>query len=47
MSGTAALFIGESGPSETTVGPSVKLAVDSDGPYLLFGRDNKVFWSAP
>jgi len=25
----------------------LKLAADSDGPHLLFGKGNKVFWSAP
>lgn len=25
----------------------LKLTVDGDGPRLLFGKDNKVFWSAP
>ena len=25
----------------------LKLAVEADGPHLLFAKDNKVFWSAP
>jgi hypothetical protein len=48
QSGTAALFMGEQGPNSElpTVGPSLKLAIDGDRPCLLFGKDNKVFWSA-
>lgn len=33
--------------AEPTVGSSLKLAVTSEGPYLVFGQGNKVFWSAP
>jgi hypothetical protein len=33
---------------EDAVGDKVlKLAVESDGPQILLGKDNKVFWSAP
>ncbi len=33
---------------EDATGDNVlKLAVESDGPRLSFGKDNKVFWSAP
>jgi hypothetical protein len=40
-SGSTTLYMGD------TEGASAKLAVDSDGASLQFGKDNKVFWSAP
>lgn len=47
-SGTKELFMGELGSeAQPTVGPSLKLAVTSEGPCLVFGKDNKVLWSAP
>jgi hypothetical protein len=47
-SGTPALFMGGGpNPELATVGPILKLAIEGDRPCLLFGRDNKVFWSAP
>jgi len=46
-SGTT-LFMGKHGSeAQPTVGPSLKLGVTTDGPCLVFGKDNKVFWSAP
>ncbi len=47
-SGTKELFMGKFGSEgQPTVGPSLKLEVTGDGPCLKFGKDNKVFWSAP
>lgn len=47
-SGAKELFMGEYGSqAQPTVGPSLKLAVTTDGPHMLFGKDNSVFWSAP
>lgn len=47
-SGAKELFMGEYGTeAQPTVGPSLKLEVTSDGPGLQFGKDNRVFWSAP
>jgi hypothetical protein len=47
-SGAKELFMGELGSeAQPTVGPSLKLEVTSDGPCLKFGKDNRVFWSAP
>jgi hypothetical protein len=48
-SGAKELFMGGYGSEaqESQVGPSLKLEVTSDGPCLKFGKDNKVFWSAP
>jgi hypothetical protein len=47
-SGAKELFMGEySTEAQPTVGPSLKLGVTTDGPCLVFGKDNKVFWSAP
>lgn len=47
-SGAASLFMCERGSgAQPTVGPSLKLEVTDDGPGLQFGKDNKVFWSAP
>ena len=39
--GEARLFMGD------LDGPSLKLAVESEGPCLLLGKDNKTIWSAP
>ncbi len=47
-SGTKELFMGKLGSEgQPTLGPSLKLEVTDDGPCLRFGKDNKVFWSAP
>ncbi|MGH9358598.1 MAG: hypothetical protein ACRD1O_05425 [Terriglobia bacterium] len=47
-SGTKKLLMVEhGGEAQPSVGPSLKLEVTSDGPCLQFGKDNKVFWSAP
>lgn len=47
-SGSKQLFMGEHGnEAQPAPGPSLKLEVTDDGPRLRFGKDNKVFWSAP
>jgi hypothetical protein len=48
-SGAKRLFMGELGSEaqESPVGPSLKLEVTSNGTRLQFGKDGRVFWSAP
>jgi hypothetical protein len=46
-SGAKELSMGLGSEAQPTVGPSLKLEVTDDGPCLKFGKDNKVFWSAP
>ncbi|HVA00082.1 MAG TPA: hypothetical protein VMV34_00350 [Terriglobia bacterium] len=46
-SGAKELFMGLGREAQPTVGPSLKLEVTDDGPCLKFGKDNRVFWSAP